>query len=90
MVMYFVHIGRNEDKTQHPVNHCRQPDISMGECRDENKNCLKDHDGVHRGTGNKYSYKKEQPAQNALNGVMPETCRDVHIIVGVVYNMKSP
>ena len=89
-MMYFMHIGGDQDIAECFVHGFRQIDIGMGKGRGQHHQCLINHDSIHGCAGNQDQQHKEDTAEQTVTRMMAKAGGYIHIGIAVMDEVKAP
>ena len=85
-----VHVRRDQDPAQHPVEPRRQAQIAVVEHRGAVEHDLEDDDGHGRRADDDHRRELQQDRQDDLDGMEPGPGGDVEIEIGMMHAMQPP
>lgn len=85
-----MHIWRNEYITQYIIQPAWQTDIGVRNTNGSYQQRLKYHHRIYGCTANNYAHEKEDSPQQAFHRAMAQAGSKIHIIIGMMDNMKPP
>lgn len=90
VVVYLVHIGRDDDPAQRVVQPLRQADIGMVELRQQHRHRLIHEHNPDRRTRQHHSHRGENKTKHALAGMVAIGRGGVHCGICVVNEVETP